>query len=64
MLTVEHYERIRRKVIVEGRSQRGAAWELGHARKTIKKAVENPIPPPYTRTKTVTKPVMDPVSGG
>ena len=62
MLTVEHYERIRRKVIVEGRSQRGAARVLGHARKTIKKAVENPIPPPYTRTKTVTKPVMDPVS--
>ncbi len=62
MLTVEHYVRIRRKVIVEGRSQRGAARELGHARKTIRKAVENPTPPPYTRTKPVTKPVIDPVS--
>jgi transposase len=62
MLTVEHYVRIRRKVIVEGSSQREAARELGHGRRTVKKALENPVPPPYTRTKTVAKPVMDPVS--
>ena len=33
MLTVEAWEAIRRKVLVEGCSQRGAAQELGHFRR-------------------------------
>ena len=38
MLTVDHYELIRRKVLIEGLSQRTAAKELGHSRKTVAKA--------------------------
>ena len=61
MLTVEHYERIRRKVLREGLSQRETARKLSHSRKTVAKAVEHPTPPPYTRSKAVSKPVIDPV---
>ncbi len=35
MLTVEYYELIRRKVVIEGKSQRDVAKELGHSRKTV-----------------------------
>ena len=40
MLTVDHSELIRRKVIIEGLSQREAAKELGHSRRTVAKALE------------------------
>jgi transposase len=59
MLKVEHYERIRRKVIAEGNSQRETARELHHSRKTVKKALEHSSPLPYTRRKPVLRPVMD-----
>jgi lambda repressor-like predicted transcriptional regulator len=45
MLTVAQYELIRRKVRVDGLSQRVVARELGHSRKTVKKALEQPVPP-------------------
>ena len=35
MLTVDHYELIRRKVVIEGKSQRDVAKELGHSRETL-----------------------------
>ena len=35
MLTVEHYEFIRREVEINGKSQRQVAKELGHSRKTV-----------------------------
>ena len=38
MLTVDHYELIRRRVLIEGLSQRVAAQALGHSRKTVAKA--------------------------
>ena len=45
MLTVADYDRIRRKVKVAGCSQREAAREFGHSRKTVKKALEFSSPP-------------------
>ena len=59
MLKVEHYERIRRKVIAEGHSQRQTARQLHHSRKTVKKALKHSSPPPYTRRQSVVRPVMD-----
>ena len=38
MLTMDHYEIIRRKVR-DGMSQRDVAKELGHSRNTVSKAV-------------------------
>jgi hypothetical protein len=35
MLTVNHYELIRRKFLIDGMSQRAIAQELGHSRKTV-----------------------------
>lgn len=61
MLRVEDYERIRRRVVVEGRSSRAVAKELGHSRKTVAKALKYSTPPGYRRTKPVRRPVIDPV---
>lgn len=61
MLKVDDYEVIRRLVLVEGLSQRAAARQLGHSRKTIKKALENCSPPGYTRSGPPARPVIDPV---
>ncbi len=61
MLTVEDYERIRRKVKVEGHSQREAARQLGHSRKTVKKALKHGSPPPYRRSTPTLRPAIDPV---
>lgn len=63
MLTVVDYEAIRRKVSVEGNSQRGAAKELRHSRKTVTKALAYAVPPGYRRRKPRTQPVIEPVRG-
>lgn len=63
MLTVDHYELIRRKVLIDGKSQRAASRELGHSRKTVKKALKNPVPPGYRRLEPRPKPVIEPVKG-
>ncbi|MDA1014154.1 MAG: IS21 family transposase [Planctomycetota bacterium] len=55
------YEVIRRKVLVDGISQREVARELGHSRKTVKKAVEHPLPLGYRRRQPRTQPVLEPV---
>jgi len=60
MLTVEHYELIRRKVLNEGKSQREVARELGHSRKTIAKALALRIPPGYRLTELRQRPVIEP----
>ena len=49
MLTVDDYERIRREVLVAGRSQREVDRELGHSRHTVRKALEHSSPPGYRR---------------
>jgi transposase len=60
MLTVDHYETIRRKVIDEGKSQREVARELGHSRKTIAKALALRIPSGYQLIKPRPKPKIGP----
>lgn len=61
MLSVDHYEVIRRAVRVEGLSQREAAKRLGHSRKTVRKALEYSKPPSYRRGAEVARPIIDPV---
>ena len=61
MLTVEHYELIRRKVVIEGRSYREVAKELSHSRKTIAKALEFRIPPGYWLSKQCLSPIIEPI---
>jgi transposase len=61
MLTVEHYELIRRKVMIDGKSQRDVAKELHHSRKTVAKALELRIPPGYRLSKPRLSPVIEPV---
>jgi transposase len=61
VLTVDHFELIRRKVLIEEKSQREVARELGHSRKTIKKALSQAAPPGYRLRKGRPKPVLDPV---
>ncbi len=64
MLTVDHYELIRRKVIIEGKSQRDAAKELGHFRETIADALKLRIPPSYRLSKSRPRPAIESVSHG
>jgi transposase len=63
MLTVANYEVIRRWVLVEGLSQREVATELGHSRKTVRKALGHSAPPGYQRKKKPRLPVIEPVRG-
>jgi hypothetical protein len=46
---VELYGRVRRAVLVEGRSQRSVAREFGLARVTVRKMLGYSIPPGYRR---------------
>jgi transposase len=59
MLTVNHFEIIRRKVLLDGHSQRDVAKELGHSRKTVAKAVEHHSPPGYRMGQARVCPLMD-----
>ena len=61
MLKVDEYERIRRKHLVDGMTQRAVARELGYARNTVAKAIANPIPPGYRLSQPRTKSKIDPV---
>jgi transposase len=63
MLTVEHYELIRRKVLIDGLSQRDTAKELGHSRKTVAKALAFRVPPGYRLSEPRRRPVIEPVQG-
>ena len=58
MLRLEHYERIRRMVLVEGLSRREVARRLGHSRNTVKKALEHSTPPPYELGHAKPRPVL------
>lgn len=59
MLTVDHFEIIRRKVLLDGQSQRDVARELGHSRKTVAKALAHASPPGYQMGADRKCPVMD-----
>lgn len=55
---MDQIELIRRKVLVEGLSQRQTAKLLGHSRKTVAKALESSSPPGYRRTKPISYPAL------
>lgn len=61
MLTVDEHELIRRKYFVDGMTQRAIAKELGHARKTVKKAITHLEPPPFKKPESRKKPTLAPV---
>jgi len=62
MLTGGHYEFTGRKVIIKGNSQRDAAKELGHFRKTIANALKLRIPPSHRLGKSRPRPAIESVS--
>ena len=55
---MEIYARVRRAVLVEGKSRRAVAREFGLARKTISKMLEYSLPPGYRRQKPVRRPKL------
>jgi transposase len=63
MFKVELYGRVRRAVLVEGRSQRAVAREFGIARKTIQKMLRYSVPPGYRRQQAVNRPKLGPWLG-
>src|ERR1700678_1578177 len=63
MFKVELYGRVRRAVLVEGRSQRGVAREFGIARKTIQKMLRYSVPPGYQRQQAIKRPKLGPWLG-
>ena len=63
MYQVEIYGRIRRAVLVEGRSQRSVAREFGVARTTVRKMLGYSIPPGYRRKEPPKRPKLGPWVG-
>jgi transposase len=63
MYAVELYARVRRAVLVEGKSRRAVAREFGLARKTVGKMLEYALPPGYQRQKPVKRPKLGPWQG-
>ena len=60
---MEIYGRIRRAVLVEGRSQRSVAREFGLARVTVRKMLGYSIPPGYRRKEPPKRPKLGPWVG-
>ena len=58
-----HYGRVRRSVLVEGRSQGEVAREFGISRKTIQKMLRYAVPPGYQRLQPVKRPKLGPGVG-
>ena len=63
MFKVETYGRVRRAVLVEGRSQRAVAREFGLSRKTVQKMLQYAMPPGYQRQQAVQRPKLGPWVG-
>jgi transposase len=63
MFKVEIYGRVRRAVLVDGRSQREVAREFGISRKTIQKMLRYAVPPGYQRQQAVKRPKLGPWLG-
>jgi transposase len=63
MYDVDLYARVRRAVLVEGKSRRAVAREFGLARKTIRKMLEYSLPPGYRRQMPIRRPKLGPWQG-
>jgi len=63
MYRVELYARVRRAVLVEGRSEREVAREYGLARETVRKMLRHSIPPGYRRKEPPKRPRLGPWMG-
>ena len=57
------YGRIRRAVLVDGRSQRAVAREFGISRDSIRKMLRYSVPPGYQRQQPIKRPKLDPWLG-
>ena len=53
---MELYDRVRRAVLVEGRSQRAVALEFGVSRDSVRKMLRYSVPPGYQRQQPVRRP--------
>ena len=60
---MELYARVRRAVLVEGKSRRAVAREFGLARKTVSKILAYSLPPGYRRQQPVRRPKLGPWEG-
>src|SRR5271157_3165278 len=63
MYSVEIYGRIRRAVLVEGKSERTVAREFGVARETVRKMLRYAVPPGYRRQQPPKRPKLGPWLG-
>jgi transposase len=63
MYKVELYGRVRRAVLVEGRSQRAVAREFGLSRESVGKMLRYSVPPGYQRQQAVKRPKLGPWLG-
>ncbi|MGB9107085.1 MAG: IS21 family transposase [Telluria sp.] len=63
MYDVDVYARVRRAVLVEGKSRRAVAREFGLARKTVSKMLEYSLPRGYRRQKPIRRPKLGPWLG-
>lgn len=60
MLTMDRKARIRQAVLVEGKSQRAVAKELGHSRNTVRRALVDSSKPEYQQSQARSAPVLGP----
>ena len=60
---MELYARVRRAVLVEGRSEREVAREFGLARVTVHKMLRHSVPPGYRRKEPAKRPKLGPWVG-
>jgi transposase len=63
MFEVEIYGRVRRAVLVEGKSQRAVAREFGLSRDTVRKMLQYAVPPGYQRQQPIRRPKLGPWLG-
>lgn len=63
MHNVDLYAKVRRAVMVENLSERGAAKRFGISRKTVKKMIQHEVPPGYQRKDSPASPKLGPMVG-
>ena len=63
MFEVEIYGRVRRVVLVDGKSQRAVAREFGLSREAVRKMLQYAVPPGYQRQQPIKNPKLGPWLG-